>query len=135
MKDPDKLIKEQDKTTIFKIEKKKISEISCSVMSNSLRPHGLQPARLLCLWNPPGKNTGVGCHSLLQGILPTQGWNPTLPLCRQTLPSEPRREPCIDRSPSNPNQPPPVLGLSPYHVQPSEIQAAWFKRRHAHWPR
>ena len=75
-------------------------------MSNSLRPHGLQPARLLCLWNPPGKNTGVGCHSLLQGILPTQGWNPTLPLCRQTLPSEPRREPCIDRSPSNPNQPP-----------------------------
>ena len=31
-------------------------------MSNSLRPHGLQPARLLCPWDSPGKNTGVGCH-------------------------------------------------------------------------
>ena len=39
--------------------------ISCSVMSNSLWPHGLQPARLCCLWNSPGKNTGVGSHSLL----------------------------------------------------------------------
>ena len=32
---------------------------------------GLQPARLLCPWNSPGKNTGVGCHFLLQGIFPT----------------------------------------------------------------
>ena len=31
----------------------------------SLQPHGLQPARLLCPWNSPGKDTGVGCHSLL----------------------------------------------------------------------
>ena len=31
-------------------------------MSNSLRPHGLQPTRLLCPWDSPGKNTGVGCH-------------------------------------------------------------------------
>ena len=30
-------------------------------------------------------NTGVGCHLLLQGIIPTQGWNPGLPHCRQTL--------------------------------------------------
>ena len=36
--------------------------VSCSVMSDSLRPHGLQLARLLCPWNSPGKNTGVGCH-------------------------------------------------------------------------
>ena len=36
-----------------------------SVVSNSLRPHGLKPTRLLCPWNFPGKNTGVGCHSLL----------------------------------------------------------------------
>ena len=36
-------------------------------------PHGLQPARLLCSWDFPGKNTGVGCHFLLQGIFPTQG--------------------------------------------------------------
>ena len=39
-----------------------------SVMSNSLRPHGLQSARLLCSWDSPGKNTGVGSHFLLQGI-------------------------------------------------------------------
>ena len=35
------------------------------VVSNSLHPYGLQPARLLHLWNSPGKNTGVGCHCLL----------------------------------------------------------------------
>ena len=33
----------------------------------------------------PGKNTGVGCHALLQGIFPTQGLNPGLPHCRQIL--------------------------------------------------
>ena len=36
-------------------------------MLDSLRPHGLQPTRLLCPWDFPGKNTGVGCHFLLQG--------------------------------------------------------------------
>ena len=40
-----------------------------------LQAHRQKPARLLCLWNFPGKNTGVGCHSLLQGIFP-QGSNP-----------------------------------------------------------
>ena len=49
--------------------------VSRSVLSDSLRPHGLQPSRLLCLRNSPGKSTGVGCHSLLQGVLPTQGSN------------------------------------------------------------
>ena len=43
----------------------------CLVMSNSLGPHGLFPTRLLCPWNSPDKNTGVGCHSLLQEIFPT----------------------------------------------------------------
>ena len=57
--------------------------IRCSVMSNSLWPHGLWPTRLLCPWNSPGKNTGVGSHSLLQGIFPTQRLNPGLPHCRQ----------------------------------------------------
>ena len=38
---------------------------SRSVMSNSPRPHGLQPMRLLCPWDFPGKSTGVGCHCLL----------------------------------------------------------------------
>ena len=36
------------------------------VMSDSLRPHGLQPTRLLHPWDFPGKSTGVGCHCLLQ---------------------------------------------------------------------
>ena len=41
-------------------------------MSDSLQFHGLQPARLLCPWDSPGKNTGVDCHSLLQRIFLTQ---------------------------------------------------------------
>ena len=52
-----------------------------SVVSNSLWPHGLWLARLFCPWDFPGKNTGVGCHFLLQGIFLTQGLNPCL-LCR-----------------------------------------------------
>ena len=44
--------------------------VSRSVMSDFCDPHGLQPTRLLCPWNSPGKNTGVGCHFLLQGIEP-----------------------------------------------------------------
>ena len=42
--------------------------VSRSVVSDSLRSRGLQPARLLYPWNSPGKNTEVGCHCLLQGI-------------------------------------------------------------------
>ena len=37
-----------------------------SIVSESVRPHGLQPTRLLHPWDSPGKNTGVGCHFLLQ---------------------------------------------------------------------
>ena len=54
-------------------------------VSNSLRLHGLWPARLLCPWNSPGQNTAVGSHSLFQGIFPTQWWNPGLLHCRQIL--------------------------------------------------
>ena len=53
---------------------------SRSVMSNSLRPHGLCSP-----WNSPGQNTGVGSLSLLQGISPTQGLNPGLLHCRHIL--------------------------------------------------
>ena len=42
---------------------------------DSWRPYGLQSIRFLCLWDSPGKNTGVGCYALLQGIFPTQGLN------------------------------------------------------------
>ena len=51
--------------------------LSCfsHVMSDSVLPYGLQPSRLLYPWDSPGKNTGVGCCALLQGIFLTQGLN------------------------------------------------------------
>ena len=55
------------------------------VMSDSLPPHELQPTRLLCPWDSPGKNNGVVCHILLQGIFPTQGLKLLLPHCRWTF--------------------------------------------------
>ena len=47
-------------------------------LCDSLGPHGLQAPRFLCPWNSPSKNTGVGCHFLLQGIFPIQGLNLSL---------------------------------------------------------
>ena len=44
-----------------------VLSVSRSVVPNLLRPHGLQPTRLLCPWDFPGKR---GCHFLLQGIFP-----------------------------------------------------------------
>ena len=58
--------------------------LSCCLVTKScatlLQLHGPEPARLLCPWDFPCKNIGVGCHFLLQGIFPTQGSNPCL-LC------------------------------------------------------
>ena len=62
---------------------KKERKWSRSVMSDSLWPHGLY--RLFRPWDFPGKNTGVGCHFLLQRIFPTQGLNPGLLHSRQML--------------------------------------------------
>ena len=62
-----------------------VTSVSHSVMSNSLRPHGLQSTRLLCPWDFPGKDTGVGCHFLLQGILPLSYNNLFLPLFSVSL--------------------------------------------------
>ena len=47
----------------------------CSVVSDSLQPYGLQTSRLLLSLEFFSKNTGMGCHFLLQGIFPTQGSN------------------------------------------------------------
>ena len=58
---------------------------SCSVASDSLRPHGLWPTRILSPWDFLGKNIGVGCHLLLQGSFLTQGSNLGLPYGRQML--------------------------------------------------
>ena len=51
---------------------------SCLTLCNSMDG-------ILCPWNSPGKNTGVGCHSLLQGVFLTQGSNSGFPHCRQIL--------------------------------------------------
>ena len=64
--------------------------LSRSVMSDTLRPHGLLSTRLFCPWDFPGKNTGVGYHFLLQEIFLTQGLNSCLlrllPLQADSLP-------------------------------------------------
>ena len=57
--------------------------LSRSVVFSSLRLCGLFSTRLHHPWDSPGKSIGVHCHSLLQGIFPTQGSNPGIPCCRQ----------------------------------------------------
>ena len=62
------------------------------VMYDSLQSFGLKPTRLLSPWDSPGKNTAVGCHTLLQEIFPTQGLSPPLlspALQADSLPTEP----------------------------------------------
>ena len=62
----------------IKVSLLKVLSWSHLVMSDSLRPYVLQPVRLLCPGDIPGKSTGVGCHFLLQGIFLTQGSKPGL---------------------------------------------------------
>ena len=71
--------------------------------SLTLQIHVLSPSRLLCPSDSAGKNTGVGCHALLQGIFPTEGSNPCL-LCllnwqAGSLPWEPPCQPQISYTP------------------------------------
>ena len=54
----------------------KVKVLSGSVIYESFRSHGLEPARLLCPWISPGKNTGEGCHFLLQWIASDPGIKP-----------------------------------------------------------
>ena len=56
---------------------------SCPTLCNPM-----EPARLLCPGDSPGKNTGVSCHFLLQGFFPTWGLNPGLLCCRRILDSQ-----------------------------------------------
>ena len=69
-----------------------------SVMSDSVRPHRWQPTRLCHPWDSPGKNTGVGCHFLLQ-CMKMKSENEVAQLC--PTPSDP-----MDCTHSN------ILGLS-----------------------
>ena len=78
---------------------------SHSVMSDSLRPHGLYPARLLHLWDSPDKNAGVGGHFLLQGIFSTHRWNTCL------LPWQ------VDSWPTKLTEKPLSLSLIMYHLK------------------
>ena len=75
--------------------------VSCSVVCDSWQPHGLWLARLLCPWDAPGQNTGVGSLSLLQGIFPTQGLNPALALQADSFPAEPQGSPLTPRTVPN----------------------------------
>ena len=73
------------RTCMTQPQKSKESARNCrSVVSDSAIPWTVA-ARLLCPWNSSGKNTGVGYHSLLQRIFPTQGSNLGLLHCRQIL--------------------------------------------------
>ena len=68
-------------TTMFTL----CAVLGLSVISNFLQPVYCSPPHSSDHRDSPGKNTGVGCHVLLQGIFPTQGLNPGLPHCRQIL--------------------------------------------------
>ena len=74
------------------MKKKKRESVSCSVVSDSVTCY-LLPTRLLCPWDAPGKDTGVGSHSLLQRIFPTPGLNLGFLHCRHSLLSEPLGKP------------------------------------------
>ena len=74
-------------------------------------------SRLLCPWDSPGKNSGVGCHALLQGVFPTQGWKPhlsSLALADQLFTVEPLEKPNLRVDPAN-------LGLAPGGFLPHRL--------------
>ena len=76
-----------------------VCTLSCVSRVRLFATPWMSPARCLCPWDSPGKNTGVGCHFLLQGIFPIQGSNPRL-LCllhwqAESLPTEPPWKPHI----------------------------------------
>ena len=55
-----------EEMTLWEVDAAAAAAAVTSVMSDSVRPHRRQPTRLPCPWDSPGKNTGVGCHFLLQ---------------------------------------------------------------------
>ena len=99
-------------------------QFSCSVVSDSLRPHGLYPTKFLCPWDFPGKSTGVGCHFLLQEIFPTQGLNPGLPHS-QTVDASPSEPPAKSRTVAAKSlQSCPTL-CNPHRWQPTRLPRPW----------
>ena len=96
----------------------------CSVVSHSLWCRGLQPSRRLCPWDSPGKNTGMGCHFLLQGIFPTQGSSPSL--LHLLLWKEDSSPLCYLGSPKEPTDPSEVTFMRP-RARPLWSSGFWFK--------
>ena len=117
--------------------------VSCLVMSGSLWPHGLQHTKLLCPWDSPGKNAGVGCYALLQGIFPTQGSNPWSPVLACGFPSEPVGKPwkhlqqpfntsshtCIIPSDGSPSHRWLTAAFLPWHLAPGTHVHSWPTRQ------
>ena len=83
-------------------EKAQACTLSCvPELCPTLQPFGLQPARLFCPWESPGKNTGVGSHALLQGNLPDPEIElESLAFRADPLLSEPQGRPAGDGSSS-----------------------------------
>ena len=76
--------RERERESVYDRKQERETESVC-VRVLTLQPPKLQSARLLCPWDFPGKNTGMGCHFLLKGIFPTQESKPHLLHCRQIL--------------------------------------------------
>ena len=72
-----------------------LSQCLYSVQSNSVTPW-TAAHETLCLWNFPGKNTGVSCHFLLQRIFPTQVLNSSLALAGEFFTTAPIPEPLVN---------------------------------------
>ena len=104
-------------------------------MTDCLRPYRLQSARLLCQWDSPGKNTGVGCHFLLQEIFLTQEVNPHL-LCllhwRQILYHWAIREAPDFQYRYNANNYGLVFCINQFRL-PKLIQIRWPKKQEVHF--
>ena len=87
--------------------------LSHSVTPDSLRPHGLQPTRLLCPWDSPGKNTEVGLPCPPPRGLPDPGIKLRSPeLQADSLPSEPPGEPCLSNKYQNEAELKPTVRLT-----------------------
>ena len=87
-------------------------------MSNSLGPHGLKPAKLLGPWDSPGKNTGLGCHGLLQGIFLSL-MSPSLTGGFFTISATWEASPVF--LPGESHGPRSLAGYSPWHCKKSDM--------------
>ena len=118
--------------TIWEVTlRKERDSVTHSIVSDSLWPHGPQPSRLLCPWNSPDKNTGVGSHSLLQGIFLDPGIKAKPPtLQADSLLSEPHGKPKNSACNAGDTGSIPVLGRPPgegngYLLQYSCLENRW----------